>query len=206
MLFRSYSTKTFEPHLTVYQEDLRRSGITLNLRYITGETLFQLVNERRFQMAHMAWGGLLFPNPETSWQGSLADTNNTNNITGFKNARVDELLRQYDKIFDVEERVRVIREIDGLLATSYQYTLHWTAPYIRILYWNKFGHPEGYVPRISGYEALWTMWWYDPEKEQALTDALRDNSKKLPTGEVEDRYWMNYTANEQAGATGRKVE
>ena len=37
-----------------------------------------------------------------NWHSSLADVNNTNNITGFKNARVDELCKQYDKTFDVE--------------------------------------------------------------------------------------------------------
>ena len=40
----------------------------------------------------MAWGGLLFPNPETSFASSLADVPDNNNITGFKDARVDELL------------------------------------------------------------------------------------------------------------------
>ena len=38
-------------------------------------------------------GGLLFPNPETSFHSMLADQKNNNNITGFKNARVDELLQ-----------------------------------------------------------------------------------------------------------------
>jgi ABC-type transport system substrate-binding protein len=33
-----YTSKTFEPHLTIYQEDLRKVGITLNLRLITPET------------------------------------------------------------------------------------------------------------------------------------------------------------------------
>ena len=187
-----YTSQTFEPHLTVYQEDLRRVGITLNLRLITPETQFQIINERRFQMSHQAWGGLLFPNPETSWHSSLADVDNTNNITGFKNARVDALCDQYDKMFDTDERVRAIREIDGLLANSYQYSLLWTAPYIRVVYWNKFGTPPGYLARIGDYASVWQMWWVDPGKETQLQQALRDPSKKLEVGPTDDRYWVEY--------------
>ncbi len=41
---------------------------------------------------------------------------NNNNITGFKNARVDEMLEQYDVEFDQKKRVALIQEIDGILA------------------------------------------------------------------------------------------
>ena len=131
-----YRSQTFEPHLTVYQEDLRRVGIMLNLRLITPETQFQMVNERRFQMANMAWGGLLFPNPETSWHSRLADVENTNNITGFKSERVDELLEEYDLMFDPGDRERVIRKSTGFWPDSYQYILLWSAPFTRVVYWN----------------------------------------------------------------------
>jgi microcin C transport system substrate-binding protein len=193
-----YTSQTFEPHLTVYQEDLRRVGITLNLRLITPETQFQMVNERRFQMAHMAWGGLLFPNPETSWHSRLAGVDNTNNITGFKSSRVDQLLTEYDRMFEAEDRVRVIREIDGILANSYEYILHWSAPYTRVVYWNKFGAPRGYLTRIGDYAAVWQMWWIDPQKERELQEALRDRNKKLEVGPTEDRYWLEYGEQEQS--------
>lgn len=195
-----YTTQTFEPHLTVYQEDLRRVGITLNLRLITPETQFQMINERRFQMSLQAWGGLLFPNPETSWHSKLADVDNTNNITGFKDKRVDQLLVGYDKMFDTEDRIRAIKEIDGILANSYQYILLWGAPNTRVVYWNKFGAPPGYLSRIGDYTAIWMMWWIEPQKERALQEALRDPSKKLEVGPTEDRFWLDYAEREQRSA------
>src|SRR5688572_18462307 len=87
-----YASKTSEPFLTIYQEDLRKVGIGVNLRLVTGETLFSLIMQRRFDVVSMAWGGLVFPNPETQWKSTLADVDNNNNITGFKDKRVDELL------------------------------------------------------------------------------------------------------------------
>lgn len=198
-----YTSQTFEPHLTVYQEDLRRVGITLNLRLITPETQFQMINERRFQVSHQGWGALLFPNPETSWHSSLADVDNTNNITGFKNARVDEICDLYDRMFDVEERIRAIREIDGIVANAYHYALHWYGPYSRVVYWNKFGTPPGYLSRTGDFFGAGTgpgipqMWWMDPGKEAALQQALRDPSRKLEAGPTEDRYWLEYGERER---------
>jgi len=201
-----YDSKMWEPHLTVYQEDLRKAGINLNLRLITGEQRFQMVSQRKFQMALMAWGALIFPNPETQWHSSLADVNSTNNITGFKNARVDELCKAYDKMFKNQDRINANREIDGILANAYHYVLLWDAPYTRIAFWNKFGVPPGYIPRTGDASAVQAMWWIDPAKEAKLKQALRNPSMKLEVGADEDRYWLEYTAKEkQAHPEGRKT-
>jgi microcin C transport system substrate-binding protein len=187
-----YESKINEPELTVYQEDLRKVGINLNLRLVTFETEFQIISNRSFQMVHLAWGGLLFPNPETQWLSSLADANNNNNITGFKNARVDQLCVAYDKMFDVRQRIGAMREIDGILANDYQYVLHWYAPYIRIAYWNRFGAPPGILQRTSDYYSALQTLWVDPAKDASLQRALRDASVKLEVGPVEDHYWDEY--------------
>ena len=112
-----YSDKGSETWMTIYQEELGKVGIGLNLRLVTPETFFKLVMERNFDIASIAWGGLDFPNPETSYASSFADQPDTNNITGFKNARVDELLAVYDREFDQQKRAAIIQEIDGILAT-----------------------------------------------------------------------------------------
>lgn len=194
-----YTSQTFEPHLTVYQEDLRRVGITVNLRLVNAETQFQLINQRRFEVTHQGWGaGSIFPHPDTIWISKLADLENTNNITGFKDPRVDELAENYGKMFAVEDRIRAIKEIDGILARSYHYTLHWTAPYSRVLYWNKFGTPPGYLSNTGDFMGAGTgpgipqMWWIDPEKESKLAEAMRNPSIQLEVGPVEDRYWLEY--------------
>jgi microcin C transport system substrate-binding protein len=194
-----YSTPAFEPYLTIYQEDLRAIGINLNLRRVTPETQFKMLSDRAYQMTYTAWGGLLFPNPETSFHSRLAAEKNNNNITAFKNPRVDELCKQYDTMFNVEDRIRVIREIDGLVANEYQYVLLWQGPYTRLLYWNKFGTPQGYLSRTGdafgepiGQQGLGQLWWFDKDKQAKLEQALKDPSAKLEVGEVEDKYWVEF--------------
>jgi microcin C transport system substrate-binding protein len=200
-----YSTKTSEPFLTIYQEDLRRVGIGLNLRLITGETLFQLVMQRRFDVVSMGWGGLLFPNPETMWHSALADVNNNNNITGFKDKRVDELLTAYDREFDQQKRVAIIGEIDGILANAHHYVLEWDAPFQRIAFWNKFGYPEGYLTRIGDYRDMPSLWWHDPQRGGQLAEAMRDESVKLTVGQTEATYWREYARREGQAAPPRSA-
>jgi len=198
-----YGNKGNETWMTVYQEDLRKVGIALNLRLVTPETLFKLVMDRNFGMVSMAWGALLFPNPETSFGSELADQNSNNNITGFKNARVDELLKQYDVEYDQKKRVALIQEVDGIVASQYHYLLSWDAPFHRIAFWNKFGMPPGYLTRVGDYRDIPSLWWIDPEKEAGLRKAMGDNSATLPVGDTEVRYWPQYGEREKAAATAK---
>jgi microcin C transport system substrate-binding protein len=194
-----YSDKQSEPWLTIYQEDLRKVGVALNLRLVTSETFFSLVMQRRFDVAYMGWGGLTFPNPETMWNSKLADVPNNNNLTGFKDARVDALLPVYDREFDQQKRVEIIREIDGILANAHHYALGWDAPFHRIAYWNKFGQPEGYLTRVGDQGDIPSVWWRDPQKDAQLGQAMRDGSVKMPVGQTEVRYWQEYAQRQPTG-------
>jgi microcin C transport system substrate-binding protein len=193
-----YGSKSSEPFLTIYQEDLRRVGIGISLRLVTPETQFQLVMERRFELVSLAWSGLLFPNPETSFHSKLADVDNNNNVSGVKDARIDELLAQYDVEFDQEKRVAIIREIDGIVANIHPYILEWDMPFQRIAFWNKFGHPEGYLTRIGDYRDAPSVWWIDAEKQAQLGKAMADASLTMPVGETEVRYWTEFARREAA--------
>ncbi len=195
-----YANKINEPALTTYQEELRKVGIGLNLRFLTPETLWQLVGDRRFDLVFMGWTGLLFPNPETSFKSTLADANSTNNITGIKNQRIDELLDVYDLEFDAQKRIAIIREIDGILANLHSYVLTWDTAAQRIAYWNKFGQPAGHLTRIGDYRDPPSLWWVDPQKEAALTRAMGDASLKLPVGATDDRFWEQYSQQRGTGS------
>ena len=187
-----YYDKNSEPELTVYQEDLRKIGINLNLRLVTFETMYSVIESRKFQMGTVGLTGLLFPNPETQFLSPLADRDNTNNFTGFKNARVDELCKEYDKMFNVQDRIRAVREIDAIVANDYQFVLTWDSPNVRIAFWNKFGSPAGYLSRTGDQYGTWSLWWDDPDKDAKLKQALNNPSIKLDVEPTDDRYWVDY--------------
>ena len=130
---------------------MRKLGITLNLRLVTWETLVKLLDDQAFQMALISYTGEVFPNPKGNLHSSLADQKNTNNITGFKNKRADEIMEAYEKEFDVANRVKLLRELDGIFTNEHPYIFMWGAPFQRFVFWNKFGYPQGVVTRIGDY-------------------------------------------------------
>lgn len=187
-----YFSKLQERSLTVYQEDCAKVGIKINLKQLNYTTGFQLVQgDRNFQLTSMLWTGLVDPNPETSWLSTLADEKNNNNINGFKDARVDEIIREYDQMFDPAERQAAIQELDGLVFRQHPYVLSWGADNIRLVYWNKFGMPPWYLGRTARDDSLLATWWIDPEKEKRLKAALEDDSITLDPGPKEVRYWRD---------------
>jgi microcin C transport system substrate-binding protein len=187
-----YAGQSAERWLTVYQNDLKKVGITLNLRLVSYETQVSLMYERKFDLLDTGWVVPPFPDPDTEYRSSLADQPNSNNVTGFKDPRVDALLDQYNKEFDLKKRVAMIQELDGILANSYQYVLEWDMPFTRLAYSYRLSQPEGYLSRIGDYFDILGLWWIDPMKEQELNRAMADPSVRLPVGETEVRYWPEY--------------
>jgi microcin C transport system substrate-binding protein len=196
-----YANRANEQWLTIYQEELRKAGIRLNLRFLTPETLFQLTAEHKFDLAYLGWTGLVFPNPETSVHSRLADQLNNNNITGVKNARIDQILELYDKEFDPAKRGSLIRELDGILASEHHYILSWEEPFQRMAFWNKFGFPKTVLTRLGDYREAPTLWWIDAQKEQQLRRAMTDASIKFEIAPVEHRYWVEYSKANPLGST-----
>ncbi|MEQ1760180.1 MAG: extracellular solute-binding protein [Vicinamibacterales bacterium] len=187
-----YADKGAERWLTTYQEDLRKVGITLNLRLSSYETLLQLQGEHKFDLVSVGWVQGTFPDPEALYRSTFADVLNSYNFVGFKNARVDQLLDAYQKEFDQQKRVAMIREIDGILAENYVYILEWEAPFERIAYLNKFGHPESYLSRIGQYRDMVSLWWIDPAKEARFREAMGNPAVKLEVGQTDVRYWEDF--------------
>jgi microcin C transport system substrate-binding protein len=199
-----YDDQASERLFTPYAEDLRKVGITMNLRRVTFETKIKLEDERTFDAVSGAWSGSVFPAPEAYLLSKLADEKNSPNVTGFKDARADQLIEAYDKSFDQQERVKLLRELDGIVTNSHNYILEWSAPYQRVLYWNKFGQPKGVMTRIGDYSDLLSLWWADPEKSAKLDQALKDSSVQLGEGNSEDRYWLEYSKTEENKSASAK--
>ena len=184
-----YGSQESERHLTVYQQDLRRAGIEMSLKLTNFATMWKLIDDRNFDLASVGWSALIFPNPEFNLHSRYADQNQTNNITGFKNTRVDHILEAYPEMFELKERIRSLREMDGLIHGEHPYVLNWYAPFTRVLYWNRFGMPAFYLTKMGDINDVLTLWWHDPDRDRGLKEAMNQN-KSLPVGPVDVKYWM----------------
>jgi len=202
-----YGSQQSEPALTIFQEDLRRVGISLNLRFLTFATMIKLLDERQFQMVSVGYSASKpYPMPRSMYHSSQADQPASNNLAGFENQRADEIIETYDLEGDLNARIELMRELDGIVANSYIYIMEWYAPYHRFAYWNKYGQPAPYLSRtgmgLSGYYDPFIMWWQDPAKETALNEARQDNGA-LEIGPSEIDYWSNFADPATISSDGR---
>jgi microcin C transport system substrate-binding protein len=184
---------------TLLQEELKKAGIKINLKKVTWAKHIKDLDERKFKMIWINYTADLFPNPENAYHSKYADKQNTNNIFGFKNKKVDEICEKYNGEFNLEKRVALIQELDSILVSNYLMALNWYSEDIKILYWNKFGMPEFVISGVSYsgnvtfkfLEAITTFWWYKAAADTALKNA-REKGLPLPAKPSEVRYWEKY--------------
>ena len=190
----TYRSKASERGLTMFQESCREAGVKIDLQLLTPASAWKNLRAKEFELMSTAWGALVFPNPETSYHSRYATEPDNNNVTGFANARVDELCAEYDQTYDVNRRIEIIQEVDGIVYNEYPYVLDHFGPAQRVAFWNKFSMPDFGALRFVDAEELMYTWWIDPEKEAALEAAKADPSKNLEKLPIENRFWQEWNA------------
>jgi microcin C transport system substrate-binding protein len=129
------------------------------------------MDEYNYQMTWAAWSSGVFKDPETMWSSKEADRKGGNNITGFKNDKVDDLIEKQKTIFDINQRNDIFRQMDRMIYEAYPYVLLWNIDYTRLLYWNKFGTPSTVLSKYGDESSALVYWWIDPDAAAALNDA-----------------------------------
>jgi microcin C transport system substrate-binding protein len=189
--------KTSEYMVTPVQQMMKEYGIDMQIKFVDYNTMIKNVNARNFSVCMLAYSGLIYPNPEGSLRSSLADMNDNNNVWGFKNERVDELLDEYDICFDQNRRIKIIQEIDGIFNDTHPIAFSIVRNYSRMMWWDKFGYPNWMLSRYVGeyWDALY-YWWIDEEVQERLTTAMKDD-RELDLKPIDMKYWPDYLKNNQ---------
>ena len=178
-LTRQASTDKF---LAIYAEDLKDVGIELVIDRKDWAAWARDMDEFNYEMTWAAWGSGVFKNPESMWSSKEAQRKGGNNITGFKDASVDDLIEKQKSIFDIQQRNAIYREIDRIVFAAHPYVLLWNINYTRLLYWNKFGTPDTVLSKYGDETSAYWYWWIDEDSQADLEDAM-DEGLPLPPKE-----------------------
>ncbi len=158
--------------LALYSADLRKAGIELKIERKDAATWMRDMDAFNFDMTWAAYAASRFPDPEYQWHSREADRPAGNNVTGFKNDRVDALIERQRGEFDPGRRAGLCREIDAILTASVPYVLLWNIDSTRLLYWDKFGMPATVLPKFGDESAVVAYWWSDPDSSAELKAAM----------------------------------
>ena len=165
--------------LALYGEDLRKAGVEMKIERKDWAAWTRDMDEYKFDMTWAAWSAGLHPDPEGMWSSAEAGKPGGNNITGFSDPMVDELIEVQKSIFNVRERNGICRRIDAILAEQVPYILLWNVDSVRLLYWDKFGTPPTVLSKFGDERSLLAYWWYDADNASDLQDAM-ENGEVLP--------------------------
>jgi peptide/nickel transport system substrate-binding protein len=111
---------TAEQVATVYQEELKRAGITLSIRPLEWATFLQNVDERKFDAVMLGWSMTPDDDPYQVWHSSQIEAGS--NYVGFNNPEADALIEQARTEFDSAKRVELYHRFHAILHEEQPYT------------------------------------------------------------------------------------
>ena len=174
----------FNKYLVIYQEALKDVGIEMRIQEKDWAAWTKDMDEFNYEMTLAAWGAPIFRSPEGMWHSREADRKSSNNIYGFKNAKVDQLIEKQLKEFDIGKRMEILREIDHLIQLEMPMVMIWMIDFQRIMYWNKFGTPETVYDKFNDEASALHYWWVDPDLQADLESAKANVDGLPPTSDT----------------------
>lgn len=150
-----------------YAEDLRKIGVTMNVRSVEPSQFVTRLRARDFDMIYSGWAQSLSPgNEQFDYFGSrAADREASRNFGGIADPAVDALIEEVVFAEDRDRLIDATRALDRVLMANQYVIPSYTARNSRIAYWNRFDHPDPLPTYSIGFP---TIWWYDTEKAEAI--------------------------------------
>lgn len=161
-----------EKFLALVNTAFKEVGIDMKIERKDFAAWMRDMDAFNFDMTWASWGGTLFRDPEDMWHSREADRPSGNNLTGFKDPRVDALIERQKTLFSPTERNAINREIDALVTAAVPYVLLWNTDVTRLLYWDTFGMPDTVLSKFGDERSLLGYWWYDADSAAELKAAM----------------------------------
>lgn len=171
--------KSTERYFTFFMESAKKVGIIAELESTDLAGWSARMDKFDFDLTWTAWGGGVFKDPEPMWHSKYAKEEGQHNYPGVEIPAVDALIEKQKTIFDIEERNRIVKEIDRIIYTEYPYVLLWHLDNTRLMFWNRFGMPENPLGLYGGESFALEYWWFDENRNKALMQAY-ENKTALP--------------------------
>ncbi len=188
-LMLTYGSPTIERHLSVFKEDLKNEGIELKLKRLDPSTSFKYISQRNYQLALVGMGAGFYPDPEQYFHSSFAKTINNNNFFGHADPEVDKLIDVYNKSLDEKERKQAMAKLDEIINDKAFIIKFFSAPYIRVLYWNRYGTTPQIAQKLSSSINEYFTFYLDPGKDASLKKVMKENRPLKSTGPVDHDFF-----------------
>lgn len=153
-----YDGDMFDRWILPFVANLKKLGITANLRIIDVAQFQNRMSDFDFDMTVSTFGQSLTPGNEQSayWGSDAADQKGSMNIAGIKNPVVDALAEQLIHADTYESLTNVTRALDRTLLWNFYVIPQWYVGTFRIAYWDRLGRPK--ENPVYGLPMIDTWW------------------------------------------------
>ena len=145
------------------QANLKRIGVTMNVRSVDTPQFINRVRSRDFDMIYTGWAQSSSPGNEQLdfWGSKAADSETSRNYGGIKDAGVDALIERLIFSTDRDDLIAATRALDRVLLHNHFVIPSYTLRKARIARWDRFSHPETLPEFAIGFPQIW---WWDADK------------------------------------------
>jgi len=148
------------------QANLKKMGITMNIRRVDTTQYINRMRTRDFDMISGGYSANAFPssNLKIVWHSNFLDS--TYNKAGVNDPAIDFLVEKIDQNQTNKEALLYYgRALDRVLQFNFFVIPEWHLSKFRVAYWNKFSKPA-VRPRYS--IGFIDTWWIDKDKQAKL--------------------------------------
>lgn len=126
----SYSNPESEKILTLFQENLKQSGIKLKLKILDWTSFIRILDDKKFDMTLLGWGaGSVDLDPKQIWHSKSSQRGGSNFIS-YSNPQVDALIDEGRKELNRNKRIKLFQKIYRLIAEDVPYVFLFTSSYV----------------------------------------------------------------------------
>jgi ABC-type transport system substrate-binding protein len=114
-------SKEFVKYLTVFQQDAKKAGVEVKIKFIDWSAFIKALDERNFEAVRLGWsGGAVDWDPKQVWHSDSAD-NQGSNFVSYKNPVVDKLIDEARFTMDKNKRKVLLKKVFKEIAEDYPY-------------------------------------------------------------------------------------
>lgn len=150
-----YGNPDSEKYWVMYQNDLKRVGIRMDLQRLEWNAMMKALDEANFDAAALAWGGgSVDLDPKQIWHSASIGKGGSNFI-GYSNPEVDKMIDEARSELDKKKRIPLYRKVYAKIANDYPYAFLFNDRYTLYAHTNQVKAPK---PTFK-YEIGTGYWW-----------------------------------------------
>jgi len=116
-----HPNKDNEKYWTMYREDLKKSGVDMEIKYLEWNSFLKLMDEGNFDAVSLGWGGGdITWDPKQIWHSASAVPGGSNFIH-YKNPEVDKLIDEARQSQDDKKRLKLLNVVYEKIAADAPY-------------------------------------------------------------------------------------